>query len=390
MKCSKKLGIHISVLLVALGLTGLFITSCTTPTQQSTSWWKTVNANFYHVARTADGNYVTTGNLSDKTYIYKFRENGTKIWDYHVDVDYSEGRYVLATSDKGALIVEREQAKPWVIKLDQNGNKQWKNAYELSQFSDMELKFAFETQGGYLLVGSASDDDGSFLLLILVNQIGEIIGSPILYQNQNDLSAGFPCAVALTNGGYLFVGKGNISGLLVVKYINNEFTIVYSNSEIVWTPLSTVLADDGSLIIVGLSYVLDKGFRATAIKLREQNNAWTIAWTYIDEDSSLSSSSFKSVCATTGGGVVAFGECQHVNDNKYGPLMVKLNSNGEEVWARKYPYYAENPDSVYSIVRASDGGFVASVKPPLIENSLLMKVDSEGNVDWNNQIPSNQ
>jgi len=126
------------------------------------------------VQQTSDGGYIITGELEfevdsvyhDDIWLIKTDENGDMMWNQTFGgTDDEEANWVLQTSDGGYIIVgytwsygTAETSDVWLIKTDEEGNKEWDKTYDKGDFDVGECVLQ-TADGNYIIVGTTISYD---------------------------------------------------------------------------------------------------------------------------------------------------------------------------------------------------------------------------------------
>jgi hypothetical protein len=258
-------------------------------------WSTSTSASGYlsSVAKTPDGGYVATGwknpttpvNTGQDLAVVKFNASGAIVWEkYFGGGDNENGFKVITTSDGGYLIsaltysadgdvsVNRGNGDMWLLKVDANGNKVWEKTFGGSGY-DYEAYITATTDGGYLLAGGTSSNDGdisgfhggSDLVIFKLDASGNKIWNKIYGGSKSDRPFSF---ITTKDGGSIVVGRtsstdGDVSGLhgsdydmWVVKLDNKgqktwQATLGSTNWE---EGVSIAEMPDGSYMALGFTY----------------------------------------------------------------------------------------------------------------------------------------
>lgn len=114
-----------------------------------------------------------------------------------------------------------------------------------------------------------------------------------------------------------------------------------------------------------------------------------IAWAKVYDDG-VTSSDISQIRQTSDGGYIAVGTANNSNGNNLG-LALKLDSTGNVQWQREFAPSGSTTNVLLNAVRqTSDGGyitagqFVTSATNSSVGNVLAIKLDSSGQVQWEN------
>ncbi len=347
--------------------------------------------------------------------------------------DIDAGHAIQATSDGGYIIAASSDSQDgdvgtggqgdydiWIIKMDVNGNIQWKNTYG---GSDWEWPYAIKptSDGGYIVAGFTHSDDGDIsgfqgfrdAWVIKLDAMGNL-------QWQNSLggsNADTARDIIEVGDGYIMVGKdgGGNDGDLQGTGCNDNFWIVKLNysGEIVWQKchggsdidLAKKITPLGSDQFIVVGYTTSDDGDVTGHHGYE--DFWVIA---IDTDGNLlwqkalGGSSVEEandvVVNNTMDQIIVVGEV-HSEDGDvsthYGDLdfwVVFLDTNGTLLSNKTYGGNME--DNPSSILPLSSGNFIISGVSGSSDGDVtgnhgsgdfwVINIDASGNLIWNKSM----
>jgi hypothetical protein len=118
-------------------------------------------------------------------------------------------------------------------------------------------------------------------------------------------------------------------------------------------------------------------------------SAGRIAWAKVYDDG-VTSSDISQIRQTSDGGYIAVGAANNSNGNALG-LALKLDSSGNVHWQREFSPSGSTTNALLNAVRqTSDGGYITagqfttSATSSSVGNVLAIKLDSSGQVQWEN------
>lgn len=187
------------------------------------------------------------------------------------------------------------------------------------------------------------------------------------------------------DGGYILTGTtkpSDFSDAWLVKVDSNGFEL--------W---NKTFGTSGIDIGYSVKQTTDGGYILTGE--RESSQAWLIKtdaqggnlWTKIFYGGSEQRGAVgHSVLQTSDGGYVLAGITYTFGWSGLNVLLIKTDSNGNQQWRKEL---GDVQDSAYSIQPTSDGGFIIAgitqISGWYLDDVLLMKTDSSGNVEWTNK-----
>ena len=273
-----------------------------------------------------------------------------------------------------------------ILKVDDEGTKEWIKSYGVGM---MNIEVAYEVlvtdDGGYMLAGGTdgfSTDGETDFWVVKTDANGDS-----LWTNHygGEKSEYIHAAVQATDKGYLFVGATNSFG---AGFDDIYLVRTKEDGDTLWTKTyGTNKMDcgygvqqtaDGGFVIAG---DVANGKDAYVIKIDTNGNK---VWDYIYEG--VGTDNFYSVIETTDGNYIAAGRTQSEGAGGQDVFLVKLDSDGAEVW--KKTYGGEKKDEGWSVVETADHGFFITGYTESFshdeEDSDLyaIKTDSDGEVVW--------
>ena len=192
-----------------------------------------------------------------------------------------------------------------------------------------------------------------------------------------------------SDGGYIFAGytksfEDDSDDALLIKTDsegNEVWSKTYGGINYDWA-YSVQQTSDGGYILAGRTVFLEyDSSDALLIKTdSEGNEVWsrTFGGANIDD-----SEEAKSVQQTFDGGYIFAGYVQSFGEGSEGAWLMKIDSEGNEVWSKTF---GGNGYIAYSVQQTSDGGYIIGARSWSFEessaNALLIKTDSEGTEVW--------
>jgi hypothetical protein len=132
----------------------------------------------YAATRNSDGAYILAGfaknesNNSTDAWVLKMDRQGKLIWQKNFGGSGFDGAYAIANTKDGGNIIAgftysndgdvtgyRGNGDAWVVKLDNNGNKQWQTTLGGSA-SEHASSIAETNDGGFIVAGQTASTDG--------------------------------------------------------------------------------------------------------------------------------------------------------------------------------------------------------------------------------------
>lgn len=295
---------------------------------------------------------------------------------------------VIKTNDEGYVVLGTNEAvlgesDIYLVKVNSNGNIVWEKNYD---FEGYEVAYSLEetTDGGYIISGHKSPIGSgvSLALIIKINSSGNIDWNKTISGYGWSSTAKASSIIQTTDGNYIFTGE-TISGSSRVVWIvkldnlgNKIWEKLINFSGYISKGFQILETQDQGFLIRGSSS-LGPTTNQLLIKVdSEGNHDWNK--TYTGTDVSTVNSFIK-----TEEGFMLVGKTNST-DYVYGDSwLIKTDSEGTIDWNKLY--YTEVPSLAGSIEQTTDGGYIitGNLNPaPYTYNLYLLKVDSEGEVEW--------
>lgn len=362
-----------------------------------------------YILPTNDGGYVIVSiSLSDDGDVEKSNGNmdywivkidsiGKIEWSKVYGGQYSDiGSGIKQTPDGGYIVVGNTSSNDgdvgprdylwsdaWVLKLDKNGDIEWKKTYGGSD-SDYITDVVLTEDNGYILAGYTSSDDGDVpqnkgsrdIWVLKINRFGTIVWSKTYGGKDMDQTT----SMDKTKDGGVIIAAKTRSSFGGSNYNNGVWDYVIlkldSKGEQQWLktyggsesdiPTSIIERKDGGYVVVGYTYseYVQGGFN------KGDADAWIMS-IYGEGDifwSRVYGGSYtdipKSVCETPDGDLIV-GGFSTSNDGDVGYnggdedyWIMKLGDYGELVWSETHG--EESIARLSSIKVTEDGGIIAA------------------------------
>ena len=306
----------------------------------------------FSVQQTSDGGYILTGYYSEygsgdfDLWLVKIDSNGNKLWDKVFggeDWDYASD--VKQTKDGGYIItgktrMYRYPEDVWLIKTDENGNKEWDKAFDKGTY-EYAFSVAQTNDGGYILTGNIFSWGYPVAhiasWLIKTDENGNKIWEKI-YGGDGDCSG--KCVIQTQDLGYAFIGSTTFYGAGI-----RDFWLVKTdeNGNELWNKTY-----GGEKYDVG---------------------------DYIQQ--------------TTDGGFIIVGETRSFGSGYFDFYLIKTDQNGNEEWSKTYG--GCKFDQGWVVRQTSDGGYIFCGHTCSYgdgsDDMWIVKTDENGNIDDGNFEP---
>jgi hypothetical protein len=238
-----------------------------------------------------------------------------------------------------------------------------------------------------------------FVLIIAINTFATITFEKNLGAEWDDHGN---AVYQTSDGGYIFAGS--MVDSLDYTYTFLIMTKLHSDGEMDWLTwvtgavftdvsypynvgYSAIESNDGGYVVAGSIDIVYMGCLKTVAFVLKTDTMGNIMWYYQDiNDGQLSTVAFQIIQSKDNGYIII---CEnrlgHVYN--YDDFIIKLDSNGKELW-RKYYYLGITKGR--SILQTNEGGYAfISTKKDDLENDvqILLKTDSLGNETWIKTYP---
>jgi uncharacterized delta-60 repeat protein len=339
------------------------------------TWAKTYGGSGHEeanaIAQTSDGGYILAGYTESNDNQVSGNHGNKDFWILKVNVaghiewqrcfggleddvatsieETSDGGYIVAgytDSNTGDIQTSNGARDFWVIKLNSQGNIEWKQCY--GGQGDDEANHITETpDGGFIVVGSTRSTDilthhgNNDVLVIKLNASGGIEWQRCYGGTNND----YGNKIRLTpDGGYIFAGRsasnnGDVSGRNGF-YADAWVVKIDSSGNINWQ------------LCVGASYI-----------------------DYAEDIQVASDGSF--IIVGRKGGLY--------NSSM---LVSRITSSGDLIFLNSYDDRPQSNGHAYSVIESQDNGFLILGRPNPVANDrmTLLKIDNTGLQEWIKEI----
>ena len=361
----------------------------------------------YSVKQTTDGGYIVCGDTESNNgkdiYVIKTNGFGQEEWSqtYGFDDQFNwggRGTSIQQTIDggyiiTGRIIVDSNNQDVCLIKIDENGNKEW-----LETFGDDENDEGYSVQqtmdGGYVITGETQSFDviENSLYLIKTNENGEEEWSQYSYGFVSEYGGQRGSSVKQTNDGGYIIGGSNLSDssdsmdMYLIKTDNNgneQWSQTFGGDYNDWGH-SVQQTIDGGYILTGWTLSFGNGGDIYLVKTDlDGNEEWS--QTYGGE---YNEGGYCGKQTIDGGYIICgYTESFSLNEDVY---IIKTDESGIEEWSQTYG--GNGWDEGYSVQQTIDGGYIITGgKESNIgdgQDIYLIKTDSQGNVTSTIELPT--
>jgi len=216
----------------------------------------------------------------------------------------------------------------------------------------------------------------TFFVLVSLAFISSAGASSVMWSQIYEESGRFESAYSVietSDGGYAIVGESGLDSdfclLKTDEWGNMQWTKTYGGTKDD-RAFSVVETSDGGYALAG--YTESFGAGSFDFWLVKTDVNGSMQWNRTYGGSNLEKA--YSLIKTSDGGYVIAGYVQSSGFRGYDFWLVKTDLNGNMVWNQTYG--RKDDEFAYSVVEASDGGYVVA------GGSWLVKFDSQGRTEW--------
>lgn len=345
---------------------------------------------FNNIATTSDGGSIVCGSAGTTSTDYlvsKLDANGQVQWAKHIGswmgnengVKIGEsvggGYYLLGTTSSTSMNGEVN-----LISMDASGNILWNKTYS-SGIYIMSPSVRQTISGGFIISAKTTDTTGNYSLLIKTDMLGNIIWSKAYSAMPWDKHQCYDVEES-NEGGFISVGDNSYTGIYIIRTDANGNLIwakKYSTPSLNHIPgFSIIKTSDGNYLISGTLYdAIATSYDPILMKINTSGN---IVWAKRYSIEGNSTSTFTSVVETTDGG---FAINYQLNIGGYFQELTKVNSSGTPQWSKHYTLSNNTFSNQNTIALTSNGGFLISSSHQDSTSynftGYLIKTDSLGN-----------
>ncbi len=356
--------------------TSLATANSTSSTAPSIVWEREYStgdlSSIHSMIQTADGGYALAGMGMEIAvgiidfWVVKVDSSGNQQWnvagfdyDSTMNTDWGGADSIVQTSDGGFALVGGVSNSSYLVKLDSQGNVQWRQSYSGIDISSLITA----KDGGYVMAGSSNED----FWLAKVNSTGEIQwshtygGGAVSYCRS---------MVQTSDGGYALAGfvetSSSESNALLIKTDslgNMLWNQTYDGPSGDFEAYSLIQTSDGGYVLAGGS---------NTVFMIKTNSHGKLLWNQTYGE--LGGEVALSVIQTSDGGYAL--ACGGSSGN-----LFKTDSNGNLQWQ-----IACN-GTAYSVLQTSDGGYTFAVSNGVGDN-WLAKTSASTIIITNSPSPS--
>ncbi|MEO0898181.1 MAG: PKD domain-containing protein [Bacteroidota bacterium] len=353
---------------------------------------------FNSVVQTSDSGYVMVGYFEDNIalhgYMRKVDAAGNTLWDKTFTRGNDDIRLhdIQLTLDGGMIIAGqvnrfRDESEGYLVKTDRNGVIIWEYYTGTRRRTEVSFTKVIEmSTGHYLAVGNYNYQySNSAIWLMSIGFDGDFRWEQSLDKGDYRLE-GYYSVSKTEDGGFMVLSMGDPPGSnnekLVLTKVNGEgqkeWDLILGEEGKRYLSGDITPTEDGNFLLVGT-------FRAGSsrnrdIYLAKITPTGGILWEK-EMGTPLWDQIF-SISQTNNGGFVMAGSTQIEDGSSYPPYyayLVRLNSEGKEIWSRTYEQFIDS--EVSRVSQTKEGGYIMAGRIIIDERHsqrFVMKTNSEG------------
>ncbi len=361
-----------NVLLLAILVAAMSLAMTATPSYAiayyPSSWAKTYGGteseDAFCVQQTSDGGFIVGGSTSSfgvsKDYwIIKLNSDGKIQWQRAYGGDGYDYLMSMQQTTDGGYIAAGATESPgfgagmrdfWVLKLDDDGDIQWQNAYGGSHIDGPASAIQQTSDGGYITGGfTYSFGEGGDLLVLKLDELGSIewqknyggTGAERRVENIRQTSDG---GFILTSATTSFTPGSSVWVLKLEDDGDIQWQKVYRDGD----AEDIQLTNDGGYILLA-----EKNEDFWVLKLEDDGD---IQWQKTYGGTGLDDA--QPIRQTSDGGYIMGGSTTSFGVSGEDFWIVKLDSDGNIQWERTYG--GDMDDEAISLGQTSGGGYIAA------------------------------
>ena len=352
-------------------ITVVFLLSNLATAQPDTLWTSTFGGAQeeygYCAQPTSDGGFVIIGHTesfgsgSHDVYLIKTDANGTEQWQQvYGGTGEDECYRVFQTPDGGYIMAGRTESfgagdkDGWLLKTNANGDSMWSQTFGSSE-QDEIFDFNTTSDGGFILIGATETSavTQSDVWLIKTDANGNEQWTQTIEYGGSDEGRGVQ---QTPDGGYIIVGyvNGGTNQVLIIKTDSGGNETWHRLYDIGMAALPNTIgqSSDNGYIVSG-SFMSTSLYDAFVIKT---NASGDTAWTYTYSEPGYEMGN--DIVEVENNNYILYGLTTSIGAGNSDVLMIKLNSNGNEMWT--HTIGTALGESGMRITKLNDGSFIAA------------------------------
>ncbi|MFI5135020.1 MAG: hypothetical protein ACHQD9_04115, partial [Chitinophagales bacterium] len=307
---------------------------------------------------------------------------GNRDDEMHSMIRSHDGGFIMVGSTESFGQGNFGNSDDYIVKTDSEGNVIWSKTVGIQSYDDIYW-IEPTNDSAYVICGIASDNDTSIgILLAKISESGNILWQKVLEQDHAGIGY---CIRQTSDGGFIIAAE-------ILMLDNLDFLLIKTDESgnVQWSkqmgsadpdiPSYIMQTHDGGYLACGVSRQNSATMPIYAVKT---DSAGNIQWQKnYNTSPPFSRSTVSDIISTPDGGYIIAGGNTH-NQLTSDIMLLKINSDGNVQWTKAY---GGNEDEFCgSIIQNADGSFVVCGESASSESTgnfdgLVMLIDSSGDL----------
>lgn len=328
---------------------------------------------------TVDGGFLLKLNKAGQLMWYKKFDSQNNYGFYELSIDSSENIYAIA---KGKSNSDTTHSDIIIVKTDSLGNQIWEKS--LGDINNDDGAFSLDIHENNLFIGGFSQPNGTGITkayILKVDSAGNVLWNRTI-EDINHIQPIF--TKKILSDRIITIGTAD-NGKTFIVVLSSSGTILYSKkanfSNLVFFSSADSFENDG-IIISGATSSFAGASNLNPILIALDSD-YNLKWAKKYNLPGTNISEFININKTSDGNYIATYEPENINGKNHLFGLVKLDTNGVQIWGRLYSQTSEV--FPYKLIETKDSGFVVTgyIKgdSPYTKNIYILKTDKNGLTD---------
>ncbi len=329
-----------------------------------------------------ENNIYLSGLNLNKAFLIKYSNVGTFIWGINIpEINYTNisSTNILTDSNNNIYIIGNQAGINIIHKYSSNGNFIWGDTLNLGEYSLGSYTFTLDNNSNIVIIKSLDGLGGGFLIYKYSPD-----GTTLWYKKCHLPIIGYVAACKIDNNNSIYITGstyGSFDDILTIKYNENGDSI-WSKTYITgnYDHVFDISIDNSNKITItgeSESQISGNYGKMTTIKY---NSDGTELWNKKYSINSVSSDYGVSVKSDNLGNTYVAGNCINLVGN-YDIVTIKYNQYGDSIWVKQFDSDYHFDDKVYDFIMDSlDNIYITgySVKQNNKKEIILLKYTKNG------------
>ena len=318
-------------------------------------------------------------------------ETVTEEWVKRYDgpTNSSDGGHAIAVDGAGNIYVAGYSygilnVDYYTIKYDTNGNELWANRYNgPANGHDIAADIALDSAGNAYITGRSTESSRGYTNYATIKY--DTNGNKLWAKSYNGLSNGFDTAyaIAVDNSGNAYVTGASGNDYATVKYDTNgnELWVKRYSGYSYDVPTAIAVDDTGNVYVTGISSNSGNVTDYATIKYDTNGNE---LWIKRYNGPTNSTDSAYAIIVDSAGNAYITGRSVGSESN-YDYATLKYDTNGNELWVKRYNGPTNSSDEAFDIALDGSGNIYVTGRSYSVESNhdyATIKYDANGNELW--------